>query len=393
VSPVAEVASVFLKLGCTSFGGPVAHLGYFRAELVEKRGWIDDDRFADLVALCQFLPGPASSQLVFALGMQRAGLAGAMVGSLCFTLPSALLMIAFAYGVSIAGNLHGAGWIHGLKLAAVGVVAQAVLGMAKSLSIGRARIVMTVLSAAAIIAMPGALTQIAVLVAGGVAGVFLYRDHIAAPASSAEKSAPGGHLIAALALSLFGALLLGLPALASVTGSREVAVFDSFYRAGSLVFGGGHVVLPLLRAEVVPRGWVTDDQFLAGYGAAQAIPGPLFSFSAFLGASMTTGPAAFGMGLLCLFGIFVPAWLLIGGSLPFWHSLRSKRWAQAALAGANASVVGVLLAALYDPVITESVRGPLDVAAALVAFGALHFAKAPPWAVVLGMAGIGAVMG
>ncbi len=393
MSPVAEVASVFLKLGCTSFGGPVAHLGYFRAELVEKRGWIDDDRFGDLVALCQFLPGPASSQLVFALGMHRAGLAGAIAGSLAFTLPSALLMIAFAYGVSAAGELHGAGWVHGLKLAAVGVVAQAVLGMGKSLSSGRARLTMTVLSAIAILAIPGALTQIGVIVACGALGFVLYRSAIPVPSREDGEPVRRRHGAAVAALALFGALLAALPAVARATGIREIAIFDSFFRAGSLVFGGGHVVLPLLRAEVVPRGWVTDDQFLAGYGAAQAIPGPLFTFSAFLGASMTAGPAAFAMGLLCLLGIFLPAWLLIGGTLPFWHTIRTKRWAKAALAGANASVVGVLLAALYDPVITESVRGPLDVVLALLAFGALHFAKAPPWAVVLGMAGVGALLG
>lgn len=392
MSPVAEVAAVFLRLGCISFGGPVAHLGYFRTELVERRGWIDDARFSDLVALCQFLPGPASSQLVFALGKHRAGLGGALAASLCFTLPSALVMIAFAFGVSMAGDLRGAGWIHGLKLAAVGVVAQAVLGMAKNLSTGRARIIMTVLSSMAVLGLPGALTQVAVIFSGGLAGFFLYRDRVAAPAALPEESPPRGHLIAALVLALFGALLVGLPALARATGVRTIAVFDSFYRAGSLVFGGGHVVLPLLRAEVVPPGWVSDDVFLAGYGAAQAIPGPLFTFSAYLGASMTSGPPALAMGLLCLSGIFLPAWLLIGGALPFWHTIRTKRWAQAALTGANAAVVGVLLAALYDPVITESVRGPADAAAALLAFAALHFGKTPPWGVVLGMAGVGTIL-
>jgi chromate transporter len=386
---VAEVASIFLKLGCTSFGGPIAHLGYFRTELVEKRNWIDDARYGDLVALCQFLPGPASSQLVFALGMHRAGLAGAILGSLCFTLPSALLLIAFAYGVTSARDLSHAGWLHGLKLAAVAVVAQAVWGMGKSLSSDRARISITILSAAVLLAVPGALTQVATILAGGAAGWRLYHDSAVAAPPPPEPHGVRRHWLPAAALALFAVLLVALPALATATKAREVAVFDSFYRAGSLVFGGGHVVLPLLRAEVVPRGWVTDDQFLAGYGAAQAIPGPLFTFSAYLGAAMSPGPMAWSMGLLCLFAIFLPSWLLIGGALPFWRQIRAKRWAQAALAGANAAVVGVLLAALYDPVITESVRSRADVAAVLVAFGALQYAKAPPWAVVLAMGAAG----
>lgn len=389
MSPVAEVASTFLRLGCTSFGGPIAHIGYFRAEIVDERRWIDDERFGDLVALCQFLPGPASSQLVFALGMHRAGLAGAILGSLCFTLPSALLLIGFAYGISFAGDLGKAGWLHGLKLAAVAVVAQAVWGMSKTLVTDRARVTITVLSAACLLAVPGALTQIAVIAAGGVAGWRLYRDAAAPVPRPKEEHAVSRHLPAAAALALFAALLVGLPALASTTQSHAIDVFDSFYRAGSLVFGGGHVVLPLLREEVVPRGWLTDDQFLAGYGAAQAIPGPLFTFSAYLGAAMSPGPMAFAMGFLCLFAIFLPAWLLIGGALPFWQQLRAKPWAQAALAGANAAVVGVLLAALYDPVITESVRGRADVAAALVSFALLQF-KAPPWAIVLAMGAAGA---
>lgn len=384
-----EVATVFLRLGCLSFGGPIAHLGYLRAELVEKRRWLDDAHYGDLVALCQFLPGPASSQVVFALGMHRAGLLGALVASACFTLPSALLMIGFAYGVARAPDLSRAGWLHGLKLAAVAVVAQAVWGMGKKLCTDRPRISLCLGTAAVLLAWPGAGVQLGVIALGGLVGFWLYRDTVAVSPVPGVADAARAHVAAAAALATCFALLVVLPALAAATGSHHLAVFDSFYRAGSLVFGGGHVVLPLLRAEVVPRGWLTDDQFLAGYGAAQALPGPLFAFSAYLGAAMSPGPSRWLDGLGCLLAIFLPAWLLIGGALPFWHRLRAKRWAQAALAGANAAVVGVLLAALYDPVFTESVRGPRDVVAALVAFGLLEQWKVPPWLVVAACAAAG----
>jgi chromate transporter len=381
---MGEVIAVFLKLGCLSFGGPVAHLGYLRAEIVERRKWIDDANYGDLVALCQFLPGPASSQVVFALGMHRAGLVGALLASICFTLPSALLMIAFAYGVTVI-DLRNAGWLHGLKLAAVAVVAQAVWGMGKKLCTDRARISIALLATAALLAAPGAAAQIAVIGIGGLAGFILYRH----AGETVETRAAGHHAAAIGALVLFGTLLVLLPILSSATGNVSIARFDSFYRSGALVFGGGHVVLPLLRAEIVPRGWLSDDAFLAGYGAAQALPGPLFTFSAYLGTAMASGRGAWLNGLWCLFAIFLPAWLLIGGALPFWHRVRAKRWAQAALAGANASVVGVLLAALYKPVITEGVRSEKDVVAALVAFGLLEHWKAPPWLVVLAMAAVG----
>lgn len=386
---LVEIAGAFLRLGCLSFGGPIAHLGYLRAEFVAKRNWLDDAQYGDLVALCQFLPGPASSQVVFALGMQRAGLLGALVASACFTLPSALLMIAFAYGVARVGDLSSAGWLHGLKLAAVAVVAQAVWGMGTKLCTDRARVSLCIGSAAALLAAPGALAQLGVIALGGLVGFGLYRDTIAVAATPSAASGPRGHVAAGAALVVFVALLVALPALAASTGVRGIALFDSFYRSGSLVFGGGHVVLPLLRAEVVPRGWLNDDQFLAGYAGAQALPGPLFAFSAYLGAAMRPGPAGWLNGLWCLLAIFLPAWLLIGGALPFWHRLRAKRWAQAALAGANASVVGVLLAALYSPVISESVHAARDVVAALLAFGLLEHWKAPPWLVVIGMAAAG----
>lgn len=385
---VAEVIRVFLRLGCLSFGGPIAHLAYFRVELVEKRKWVDDAHFGDLVALCQFLPGPASSQVVFALGMIRAGLWGAIAASVCFTLPSALLMIAFARGVSLAGDLHHAGWLHGLKLAAVAVVAQAVWGMGKKLCPDRARVSLCLAAAAALLLNSSVIAQVGVIAAGGAVGFWIHRHQLSAVAPLPNLTSRRRHVLAGAALLLFLGLLVGLPLVASALGSRTAAEFDSFYRSGSLVFGGGHVVLPLLRAEIVPRGWLADDQFLAGYGAAQAVPGPLFTFSAYLGAALSpTHPWL--NGFWCLFAIFLPSWLLIGGSIPFWHRLRAQPWAQAALAGTNAAVVGVLLAALQRPVIAEGIRSDTDLVAALVAFGLLHHWKVPAWVVVTGMAAVG----
>ena len=386
-SPLGEVCSAFLKLGLTSFGGPVAHLGYLREEFVGKRRWLTDDAYADLVALCQFLPGPASSQLVFALGMLRAGILGALAASLCFMLPSVLLMLALAYGVTRVASLQGAGWLHGLKLAAVAVVAQAVWSMGRSICIDRARLILCILAAIITLVAPGTLTQIGVIAACALLGWILYH-RTPVPPPSEPPAKVRGHIPALIALIVFFALLVLLP-LAAATGNKSLALFDSFYRSGALVFGGGHVVLPLLRAEVVPPGWITDDAFLAGYAGAQAVPGPLFTFAAYLGTVIQGGPNAWVGGLWCLLAIFLPAWLLIGGTLPFWHQLRAKSWAQAALKGANAAVVGLLLAALYTPVITESITSPLDVAAALIAFAALQFWKAPPWTVVLLLAAAG----
>ncbi len=384
---LGEVAWTFLRLGSLSFGGPIAHLGYFRTELVSKRRWLNDAHYVDLVALCQFLPGPASSQVVFALGMHRAGLLGALTASICFTLPSALLMLAFALGVAGTANLAHAGWLLGLELAAVAVVAQAVGGMGKKLCTDRARLSLCVGSAALVLLAPGALAQLGVILFGGVVGIWLYRD---SSTTTPGPSAPTrGQFWALAALITFFSLLVLLPALARGTGSRSIAVFDAFYRSGSLVFGGGHVVLPLLRAELVPRGWLTDDQFLAGYGAAQALPGPLFAFAAYLGAAMHAGPQSWLAGLSCLLAIFLPAWLLIGGALPFWDRLRKTAWTRGALAGANASVVGLLLAALYDPLVTTGVRNARDACVALVAFGLLEYWKAPPWLVVIGCAAAG----
>lgn len=381
---LAEIARAFLKLGCISFGGPVAHLSYLRDEFVTRRRWLEDAAYADLVALCQFLPGPASSQLVFALGMQRAGLAGAFLASACFTLPSAVLMILFAYGVHAMGDLSQAGWLHGLKVAAVAVVAQAVWGMGRKLCPDRVRVTWALGATAVVLVVPGAITQLAVISLGAVMGWAWYRrdlPFVPPPTELAKKRLwAGGVLIG------FAVLLVALPLLAEITGLSWLAMFDRFYRAGSLVFGGGHVVLPLLRAEVVAPGWITDDAFLAGYGVAQAVPGPLFTFAAYLGTLIKGGEHAWLGGVGALLALFLPAWMLIGGALPFWQVLRSKRWAQAALRGANAAVVGVLLAALYQPVWSEGVASVRDVAAVVIAFALLEIWRLPAWALVMAAA-------
>ncbi len=388
-SSLTEIAAVFLKLGLTSFGGPVAHLGYFQAEVVRRRRWLNEAEYADLVALCNFLSGPTSSQTVFALGMRRAGLLGAFTASLCFTLPSALLMILFAFGVAAIGDLRAAGWLHGLKLAAVAVVAQAVWSLGRKLCPDRPRITLALAAAALVLVLPSAGTQVAAIAGGALVGWWLYRGEMNVIDGGATMRLAKHHVWAAATLVALGALLLLLPALAAQTHWKPLAVFDSFFRAGALVFGGGHVVLPLLRAEVVPPGWVADDAFLAGYGAAQAVPGPLFTFSAYLGAVIFARTHPWLGGFWCLLGIFLPAWMLIGGALPFWHQLRSKPWAQAGLRGANAAVVGVLLAALYNPVWLQGVTHARDVAVVLALFALLEIWRVPPWAAVLVAAACG----
>ena len=350
---------------------------------MRRRRWLDEAEYADLVALCQFLPGPASSQLVFALGQRRAGLPGAFAASLCFTLPSALLMILFASGVARLGDLRTAGWLHGLKLAAVAVVAQAVWTMGRKLCPDPARIALALAGAALVLLRPGAVAQIGAIAGGSAIGWWLYRREVSATPGAAAGRIARQHFWAAATLAAFAALLLLLPAVAAASGRKSLLVFDSFYRAGSLVFGGGHVILPLLRAEVVPPGWIGDDAFLAGYGAAQAVPGPLFTFAAYLGTIIAGGRHAWLGGLGCLFAIFLPAWMLIGGALPFWHLLRGKAWAQAALRGANAAVVGVLLAALYRPVWQEGVTNLRDVAAVAGALALLEIWRVAPWLVVI----------
>ncbi|HZS85787.1 MAG TPA: chromate efflux transporter [Stellaceae bacterium] len=385
-----EVFLVFLRLGLTSFGGPVAHLGYFRAELVERRRWLDEAAYLDIVALCQFLPGPASSQTGIALGALRAGLAGGLAAWLGFTMPSAVAMIAFAYGVGALGDVAGAPWLHGLKIVAVAVVAQALWGMARNLCPDKERASLAVGAALLALAVPSAAGQIGAIALGGLIG---WRWLRAAPAVGGGTAAVRiGRPLAIGALLLFFALLFGLPLVAAGSGDHAAALLSSFYRSGALVFGGGHVVLPLLQKAVVPPGWVGNDAFLAGYGAAQAVPGPLFTFAAYLGAVMEPAPNGWLGGLLCLGAIYLPSFLLLVGLLPFWSALRRRSAAQSALRGINAAVVGLLLAALYTPVWTSAIAGPGDFALGLVAFVLLALWRVPPWIVVLlGAAGATAV--
>jgi chromate transporter len=377
-----EVLLAFLRLGLTSFGGPVAHLGYFRQDIVERRRWLDERAYADLVALCQFLPGPASSQVGIGIGLYRAGLPGAFAAWVGFTLPSALALTLFAMGVESLGGVLGAGWLHGLKLAAVAVVALAVWGMASSLANDRPRGTLAALSAAIVLAVPGTAGQLGAIILGVVAGAIFLRNGTAT-AATASPPLRHGHALGLACLALFFLLLFGLPLAAALWPRQDLAVASAFYRAGSLVFGGGHVVLPLLRASVVPQGWVSDELFLAGYGAAQAVPGPLFTFAAYLGAVLNQPPNGWTGALLCLVSIFVPSFLLVIGALPFWDRLRTRQSAQAALRGVNAAVVGLLLAALYNPVWKSAVLNSGDFALAVGALLLLAIWKAPPWLVVI----------
>ncbi len=370
----------FLRLGCTSFGGPIAHLGYFRSEFVHRRKWLSDEAYADIVALSQFVPGPASSQTGFALGLLRGGLAGGAAAWIGFTLPSALLMLAAAYGLEFAENAIAQGVIHGLKLLAVAVVAQAVWSMGRSLCPDRQRAAFAFLIAAALIARPGGGLQLAAIAAGGLFGLIFLRT--TAPAEHASFGVTIKRSRAALAIGAFFILLAGLPLAASASHSGLLALADAFYRAGALVFGGGHVVLPLLQETVVKPGWVTDADFLAGYGAAQALPGPLFTVAAFLGAKATAGPGGAAGAFVALVSIFLPGLLLMYGTLPFWDSLRSSASIRGALSGVNAGVVGILGAALYQPIWTSTVQRPADAALALLAFAALVIARLPVLAVV-----------
>ncbi|HMH75209.1 MAG TPA: chromate efflux transporter [Candidatus Udaeobacter sp.] len=382
-----SVFAVFLRLGLTSFGGPIAHLGYYRTEFVERRRWLSEAAYADLVALCQLLPGPASSQVGFAVGLSRGGLAGGLAAWLGFTLPSAVAMVLFAQGAAALTGPLSAGLLHGLQVAAVAVVAQAVWSMARSLCPDRPRATIAVVATLIVTAAPTAIGQIAAILAGAAAGAWLCRE---APAAtpSARLSIPVPRGLAVAALAVFALLLIGLPIAAAVSPGPALAMATAFYRAGALVFGGGHVVLPLLHASVVEPGWVSEDAFLSGYGAAQAVPGPLFTFAAYLGAIMTGWVGA----ALCLVAIFLPGLLLVLGVLPFWASLGRGALMRASLRGVNAAVVGVLLGALYDPVWTKGIGGPADFALALVAFALLVIWKAPPWVVVLVSAAGGAAV-
>lgn len=382
-----EVLWAFFKLGLTSFGGPVAHLGYFRTEFVERRRWLDDRSYADLVALCQFLPGPASSQVGMALGLQRAGWFGALMAWIGFTLPSAVALIVFAYGIVQYGDLAASGAVHGLKVVAVAVVAQAVWGMAKSLCPDRPRAGLAIAAALLTLVLPSALGQVGAILACGLVGWLLLKLPHQEPVAHIGYGVSRGAGIAALAL--FALLLIGLPVVAVATGSSLWSLVDGFYRAGALVFGGGHVVLPLLQSTVVPMGVVSNAEFLAGYGAAQAVPGPLFTFAAYLGAVMNGPLSGWIGGLVFLVVIFVPAFLLVVGALPFWDGLRQRDGVRAAMAGVNAGVVGILLAALYDPVWTSAILGRTDFGLALAAFGLLVYGRVSPFFVVV----LGAVAG
>lgn len=384
---VSEIFLAALRLGCTSFGGPVAHLGYFHKEYVERRRWIDEEQFADLVALCQFLPGPASSQVGFGIGLMQRGLVGGLAAWVGFTLPSALVMTGFAYGVTALGDVTHAGWLQGLKVAAVGVVAQAVVMMWRNLCPDLPLSTIAAVLAGMLLLAPAAWSQVAAIAFGAALG-WLWLKPGAMAAGPVQDDGRRRNGLPWLAL-FFGLLLL-LPILARVTPGAGLAIADKFYRVGALVFGGGHAVLPLLEREVVTPGWLTHDQFLAGYGAAQAVPGPLFTFAAYLGTVMRVGPGGWLGGAWTLLWVFVPALVIVLGVLPYWQKIRALPAAQAALRGANAAVVGVLLAALINPIALTGLTGWRHGVIAAVVFAALQFTKTPAWLLVLACAAAGA---
>jgi chromate transporter len=376
----SEVLGIFLKLGLSSFGGPAAHLGFFRTEFVLRRQWLNEAAYADVVALCQFLPGPASSQVALSLGVLRAGLAGGLAAWCGFTLPSAIVMILFAVAVDRVGDLGHANWLHGLKIVAVAVVAQAVWGMARRLCPDAPRAALALGAALLVLAFPSAWGQIAAIVSAALIGWrFLH------PSPTPDRGHLGFGLsrrVALAALASFFLLMFALPFASALSANHLLALVASFYRTGGLVFGGGHVVLPLLQQAVVPQGWIGNDAFLAGYGAAQAVPGPLFSFAAYLGAAMNPSPNGWLGGAICLVAIYLPSFLLLVGVLPFWDELRAQPGVQSALKGVNAAVVGLLLAAFYTPVWTSAIQSMTDFAIALVALLLLAYWRAPPWLVV-----------
>ena len=381
-----EVWLAFTKLGLTSFGGPIAHIGYFREEFVVRRGWLEEHAFADLVALFQFLPGPTSSQVGFSIGLKRAGYLGGLAAWLGFTLPSAIALVLFAYGAGAFAGTIGTGLLHGLKLVAVAIVAQAVWGMARTLCPDPQRASIALVAAIVVLSATSALAQVAAMLIGALGGLLLCRGTVRS--FKAPLSAPISRSAGMVALALFAGLLAGLPIATALVQSRSLDLFDAFYRSGALVFGGGHVVLPLLREAVVTPGWIDDSAFLAGYGATQAVPGPLFTFAAYLGAMIDPASRLAG-ATLALVAIFLPGILLVLGTLPFWGLLRNRARAQAAMHGVNAAVVGLLGAALYDPVWTSAVRTHGDFALALIGFVLLVAWRLPPLAVVI----IGAVGG
>ncbi|MDF2725347.1 MAG: ChrA protein [Paenibacillus sp.] len=372
-----DILAVSTKLGLTSFGGPIAHLGYFHAEYIKRRKWMDERSYADLVALCQFLPGPASSQVGIGIGVIRAGILGGAAAWIGFTLPSVIILVLFA--LLLKGlNVADAGWIHGLKLVAVAIVAQAILSMGQKLTPDRTRISMAVVAMAISLLWQSAISQVAIIVAAGMVGMMMLGKG-SQNERSPDLTVPVRRSTAVISLSLFVLLLLLLPVIRSVSAAHWIAVFDSFYRSGALVFGGGHVVLPLLEREVVPTGWLSEAAFISGYGAAQAVPGPLFTFAAYIGAAMGGWTGA----VVATCGIFLPAFLLVIGALPFWDTLRRKPKMQGALAGVNAAVVGMLLAAFYDPIWTGTIAAPIDFVGASVLFVLLVYWKLPPWVIVI----------
>ena len=376
-----EVLFAFLKLGVTCFGGPIAHIGYFREEFVVRRKWIDEHAYADLVGLCQFLPGPASSQVAFSLGLMRAGYRGAFAAWTGFTSPSAIALVLFAYGAGALSGPAGIGLLHGLKLVAVAIVAQAVWGMARTLCPDRERASIAVVATLIILFSTSSVAQIGAIVLGGFAGLRLCRNTPATP--TGHIAMPVSRTVGIAALTGYFLLLAGLPVLRTSIASSGIALFEAFYRAGALVFGGGHVVLPLLREGFVAPGWVSDDAFLAGYGAAQAVPGPLFTFAAYLGAVVRPAPHGIAGAALGLIGIFLPGVLILVGTLPFWDAFRKRTKTQAMMRGVNAAVVGLLGAALYSAVWTSAVKAPGDFGIALVGFVLLTVWRAPPLLVVV----------
>ncbi|MDR4947111.1 chromate transporter [Neobacillus cucumis] len=380
MSRIFEVLKVSTRLGLTSFGGPIAHLGYFHEEYVKRRKWLDEKNYADLVALCQFLPGPASSQVGIAIGIGRAGLLGGLMAWLGFTLPSAIALMVFAWVLQGLNILH-AGWLHGLMIVAVAVVAQAVWGMANKLATGKIRSTIAIISAAITLLIPTSIIQVLIIIVSGFIGWKFFKGNTTQKIE--PMHIPISRKTGITFLALFFVFLIVLPLLRLGIHNQGLAMFDSFYRAGALVFGGGHVVLPLLQQDVVPTGWVTNAQFLAGYGAAQAVPGPLFTFSSYLGFVSKPYPNGVIGSILALIAIFLPAFFLVAGALPFWNILRSRPGFQSALSGINASVVGILIAAFYNPVWTSAIKTPYDFCLAIIAFALLMIWKLPPWIVVI----------
>lgn len=377
-----EILGVSLKLGLTSFGGPVAHLGYFKNEYVDKRKWLDDETYADIIALSQFLPGPASSQVGIAIGMLRKGIIGGIFSWFGFTIPSVIVLALFAIMYQ-SFSFNSDGWVHGLKIVAVAVVAQAVLGMGKKLTPDKQRVSIAIVASIFTIMLPSVIGQLIIIALAGIAGILMYSNQGTPIVKDMNVSISKRTGI--IAWFLFFGLLIGLPILRQIFQNSWISLFDTFYRVGSLVFGGGHVVLPLLEREVVPIGWVTTGEFLAGYGVAQAVPGPLFTFASYLGAMIYGITGA----LVATIAIFLPSFLLVIGSLPFLNEVRKQPKAQSVLIGINAAVVGILLAALYDPVWTSSIKSPSDFALALSLFALLVYWKVAPWIVVI----IGALIG